>query len=275
MLKLFQLSAPALVALLAASSSWSADLSLLRTFPHSGPSGLSYDDRYCGIWVANETRLVTLITPWGEEIMSFESQLNRVDAIAITGNDLILSDGNGLYQRVDRMGTILGDPYRLSGKLRDTDGLFVDVATHDHWVADDSLAQLIRVSADGTIRQTLDGATQSPQLMEPQGITIDPISGNLLVTDDADASDSLFEFSADGQLLDVISLALGGYDAEGITIQPETRTVFVAYDDGDMIAAFQYEPTFAGTIATQVSQQISGCVISALPVTTEIDTAKG
>lgn len=264
MSKLIQFCTPALATLLAATSCWSADLSLLHAFSHPGPSGLAYDDQYCGIWVANETRTIKLITPWGDEIMRFEAELSRVDAIAIEGNELILSDGNGLYQRVDRMGTVKTEPYRLSGFLMDTDGLFVDNTTHDYWVADDSIAKLVRVSGDGTISQTLDGATQTPQLMEPQGITIDPVSGNLLVVDDADASDSLFEFSAEGELLDVIPLALGGRDAEGITVQPDTSTVFVAYDDGDMIAAFQYEPTLTANNFND-DPQPSGCVISALP----------
>lgn len=266
MSNLIQFCTPALAALLAASASWSADLSLLRTFSHPGPSGLAYDDRYCGLWVANETRTIRLITPWGDEIMQFESELSRVDAIAMEHDDLILSDGNGLYQRVDRMGTVLSDPYRLSGILMDTDGLFVDTKTRDYWVADDSIAQLVRVSGDGTISQTLDGATQTPQLMEPQGITIDPISGNLLVVDDADASDSLFEFSADGGLLDVIPLAMGGYDAEGITIQPDTGTVFVAYDDGDVIAAFRYTPSVSMSVQLVSEEPMpSGCVVSSLP----------
>lgn len=266
MMKTLQSCTPALLALLTATASWSADLSLLRTFPHPGPSGLAYDDRYCGIWVANETRDIKLINPWGDQIMSFESELSRVDAIAIEGNELILSDGNGLYQRVDRLGTVLSEPFRLAGMLMDTDGLFVDTKTRDYWVADDSIAQLVRVSSDGTVRQVLDGATQTPILMEPQGITMDPLSGNLLVVDDADASDSLFEFSADGRLLDVIPLDLGGRDAEGITIQPDTRTVFVGYDDGDMIAAFRYTPSEISIAATE-DDMPSGCVISSISAT--------
>lgn len=266
MIKLYQSCTPALLTLLVASTGWSAELSLLRNFKHPGPSGLSYDDHYCGIWVANETRTIRLITPWGEEISSFQAPLSRVDAIAIDGDALVLSDGNGLYQRVDRNGQVLSEPFRLAGILMDTDGLYFDPITHDYWVADDTVAQVVRVSADLKILQVIDGASQTPILMEPQGVTVDPISGNILVVDDADASDSLFEFSPDGRLLDVIPLALGGYDAEGITLQPETSTLFVGYDDGDMIAAFHYEPTVSAELVVNVSQ-LSGCIISSLPQT--------
>ncbi len=267
MTKISAIVAPALALLTAAVPAVSAELTLLRSFSYSGPSGLTYDARYCGIWVASESRHVVLISPWGDEIMSFEANLSRVDAIAIDGDDLVLSDGNGLYQRVDRGGQPHGEPFRLASILMDTDGLYVDHDTGDYWVADDSIAQLVRVSSDGTVMQRVDGASQASPLMEPQGITRDPRSGHFLVVDDADASDSLFEFNAQGQLLDVIPLAMGGYDAEGITIQPDTNTVFIAYDDGDMITAFTYEPTGDDDIPPMAASadDPGGCVLSGLP----------
>ncbi|MEM8555141.1 MAG: hypothetical protein AAGF71_10010, partial [Pseudomonadota bacterium] len=256
-------------ALLLSLPAWSAELTLLRTFDSRGPSGLAYDDRFCGIWIANETRSIKLVTPYGDEIMGFESNLSRVDAIAIQENHLVLSDGNGLYQQVDRMGNELGAPYRLSGALVDTDGLFVDSTTNDYWVADDSIAALVRISHDGKVSQRIEGAEQAMPLMEPQGVTRDPVSGNLLVVDDADASDSLFEFSAEGELLDVIPLAMGGRDAEGITIQPETKTLFIAYDDGDVVAAFRYSPTISDDTHL-ASTTPGGCVLSSLEPATDL-----
>ncbi|MBE3639173.1 NHL repeat-containing protein [Mangrovicoccus algicola] len=267
MTKLAAIVAPALALLAAAPPVMSADLTLLRSFEYAGPSGLSYDSRYCGIWVASESRDVRLITPWGDEIMGFEAGLSRVDAIAMDGDALVLSDGNGLYQRVDRSGAALGETFRLAGILTDTDGLYVDPASGDYWVADDGIAELVRVSAAGAVTRRVDGASQSAPLMEPQGITRDPRSGHFLVVDDADASDSLFEFDAQGRLLDVIPLGGGGYDAEGITVQPDTGTVFIAYDDGDRIAAFSYVPTGDDDIGplAAASAEPGGCVLSGLP----------
>ncbi|MGB0905420.1 MAG: hypothetical protein ACPGVJ_11040, partial [Mangrovicoccus sp.] len=174
-----------------ATAAPAANLSVLRSFDIAGPSGLAYDAEHCAIWVANESKTVTLITPWGFELRSFVAELPRVDAIAIQGDHLVLSDGNGTYQRVSREGQSLGDPYRLAGYLSDTDGLFFDNETSDYWVVDDSVAELVRIAVDGTITQRLEGALLPTQLMEPQGVTRDPISGNILVVDDADASDSL------------------------------------------------------------------------------------
>lgn len=231
----------AALAALAAVPAQGAELTLLRSFAADGPSGLAYDPGRCALWIVNETRTVRLVTLWGEEMQSFRAELPRVDAIAMEGGNLLLSDGNGTYQRVDTEGRALAAPFRLTEGFVDTDGLFWDDALSEYWITDDSLSSVVRVGADGEVRQRLDGLSQTPPMVEPQGLTRDPVSGNLLVVDDADASDSLFEFSADGRLLDVVSLAVGGLrDAEGISIQPDTSTLFVAYDDGDRVAVFHY-----------------------------------
>lgn len=229
------------LAVLAAAQAPGAELTLLRSFAADGPSGLAYDAGRCALWIVNETRTVRLVNLWGEEILKFRAELPRVDAIAMEGEHLLLSDGNGTYQRVDTGGHGLAPPFRLAEGFLDTDGLFWDDALSEYWITDDSLSSVVRVGADGEVRQRLDGLSQTPPMVEPQGLTRDPVSGNILVVDDADASDSLFEFSADGRLLDVVSLAVGGMrDAEGISIQPDTSTLFVAYDDGDRVAVFHY-----------------------------------
>ena len=250
--------------MLAATSVMSAELSLLRSFTHPGPSGLAYDDRYCGIWVANESRKVSLISPWGDEILTFDATLSRVDAIDMEGETLVLSDGNGTYLRVTRDGVPLGEPFRLASFLMDTDGLYIDPATHDLWVADDTLSEVVQLAADGTVKLRIKGKALRVPMLEPQGVTRDPDSGHILVVDDADATDSLFEFTPEGELLDVIPLGSSGYDAEGITIQPETGTVFIAYDDGDRIAAFSYEPTSPIAVSS-LDPGLGGCAISMLP----------
>jgi len=262
MLRQIRTASLALMLAMPTSASLAADLNLIRSFETPGPSGLAYDPKFCALWVVNESRQVVLVNLWGLEIRRFSSELGRVDAIALEGDSLLLSDGNGTYQKVNRDGTAISRPYRLSSLLFDTDGLFFDAQTHDYWVADDSMSQLLRVRADGEITQRVDGAQQTPQMMEPQGITRDPLSGNILAVDDADASDSLFEFAPDGRLLDVISLEFAGLDAEGITVQPETQTIFVAFDDGDTIAAFQYIATPNGTAPAPPGP--GNCMISAL-----------
>jgi DNA-binding beta-propeller fold protein YncE len=253
---------PALFAALFLSGPATAlDLTLVRTFESDGPSGLTYDRTYCGLWIANESRTVRMTDTWGNEVRSFEAPLHRVDAIAVTDTGLILSDGSGLYQKVSREGVPQSEPFRLSANLRDTDGLFFDDRTRDYWVADDTAAEIVQISEDGVLRRRLIGYMQQPQLMEPQGVTVDPVHGTVLVVDDADASDSLFEFSPDGVLMSVTSLEFAGYDAEGITVNAEGSQLFVAFDDGHTVAVFDYKPS----ALAQYSEALpSACVISAL-----------
>lgn len=241
------------------------ELQLLRSFPSDGPSGLAYDRDACALWVANETGTVRLIDLWGNEVRSFEAPLHRVDAVAVEGDHLLISDGSGLYHRVSREGQALGEPFRLSLNLRDTDGLYVDNASSDYWVADDTAAEVVQIRQDGTTVRRLIGYMQSPQLMEPQGITQDPVHGTILVVDDADASDSLFEFSADGVLRSVTSLSFAGNDAEGITINAEGSQLFVAFDEGGVIAVFDYMPTQLDSMAEALP---SACLISSLEFAT-------
>lgn len=240
-----------------------AELALVRSFEIPGPSGLEYDPQLCALWIVNETREVVLVNLWGDEIRRFTSDLGRVDAVALEGDHLVLSDGNGSYQKVSREGVALAPAFRIPVGMMDSDGLFHDAETGDYWITDDSASQLIRARADGQVRQIVEGRQLSPQLMEPQGITRDPLSGNLLVVDDADASDSLFEFDANGRLLDVVPLAVAGmWDAEGISFQPDTSTLFVAYDESDTVAVFQYEPTLSPTFVALNEPEPGQCLIS-------------
>lgn len=238
-----------------------ADLTFVRAFPFSGPSGLAYDSRFCGLWVANETGQVVLVNLFGDELRRFATDLSRIDALAMENGDLLLTDGAGTYQRASITGEVRGAPFSMGKGIFDNDGLFVDPETQDTWVTDDSRSEVLRITAAGETEALVAGAALSIPLMEPQGITRDPGTGHLLVVDDADALDALFEFSADGALLDVIPLARGAVaDAEAITLQPETGTLFIGFDDTDTIAVYTYAPT--PTEAQVRATEPSGCTLS-------------
>ena len=77
--------------------------------------------------------------------------------------------------------------------------------------------------------------------INPEGIEIDPVTGNFLVVDDSGGAfgtpgnSSLHEISPDGELLSSISLvnqegnSFG--DPEGITVDPVTRTAYIVFDN--------------------------------------------
>ena len=80
-------------------------------------------------------------------------------------------------------------------------------------------------------------------MVEPQGVTRDPYSGNILVVDDNEGLNSLFELAPDGRVLSVHPLSEFGLDAEGVALQPETGTLYVGFDAGRALAIFDWLPS--------------------------------
>ena len=88
----------------------------------------------------------------------------------------------------------------------------------------------------------------------PAAVEIDPVTGNFLVADEIDGTNSIYEITSSGDLVRVINMGdLGFEDPEGLTIDPMTRTLYIAFDDdsfagkeftlGDRIVAFEIEDT--------------------------------
>ena len=85
--------------------------------------------------------------------------------------------------------------------------------------------------------------TLSPPLSEAQGIARDPRTGHLLIVDDWEGSNSLYEFTSEGELLAAVPLTEYGIDPEGIAIRPGSNQLFLAFDQGARIMSFDYTPT--------------------------------
>ena len=65
----------------------------------------------------------------------------------------------------------------------------------------------------------------------------------MLIVDDREGSNSLYEFTSDGEFLAKASLLEFGIDPEGIAIRPGSDQLFVAFDGGAQIVTFDYTPT--------------------------------
>jgi len=124
----------------------------------------------------------------------------------------------------------------------DTEGIVSDGEGNLIAVQDDP-EYLIWMSAEGEILRQIDTMTLSPPLSEAQGIARDPRTGHLLIVDDQEGTNSLYEFDAEGQLLATVSLWAYGRDPEGIAIRPGSNQLFIAFDSGTSIASFDYTPT--------------------------------
>ncbi len=233
-----------LCACLATAPAPALELRLSGFYELNRPASLDYDPAFCGLWIANEGPEVILVTLDGLELRRFGSDLSRIKAVTLDadGSGLIVADGFGGYQRLDKDGTPRGAPYRLGTTWVDTEGMAVD-ADGSLILVEDDPARILWVDEAGTVLREIDGHSYDPMLTEPQGIARDPRTGHLLIVDDWEGTNSLFELDADGRLLGTYPLIQYGRDPEGIAIRPGANLLFMAFDGGARIAAFDYAPT--------------------------------
>ncbi len=221
---------------------WALDLKLTNIYDLNRPASLDYDPAFCGLWIANEGPEVVLVTLRGDELRRFGSDLSRIKAISIEGDGLIVSDGMGLFQRLSKGGDVLGAPFQISSGWADTEGIAVDADGTLITVEDDP-ERLSWLSPDGKVLREVNTLTLDPPIYEAQGIARDPRTGHLLIVDDMEGSNSLYEFDSEGNLLATQSLVEFGLDPEGIALRPGSNELFIAFDVGAAIASFDYTPT--------------------------------
>lgn len=230
--------------LLVAVAVHAAALELKETGRYSlnHPASLDYDPTFCGLWIANEGPEAVLLTLQGEELRRLRSDMARIKAIALEGDHLIVGDGFGKLQRLTKDGETLGPPFQLSGGFADTEGIAV-AENGDILTVEDDPERLSWFSPAGDLKRRLNTLELSPPLSEAQGIAIDERTGHLLIVDDWEGSNSLYEFTSEGQLLAQASLLEYGIDPEGIAIRPGSNQLFIAFDSGAEIVTFSYTPT--------------------------------
>ena len=234
-----------ILALCLAGPAAALDLRMTDSYQINRPASLDYDPTFCGLWIANEGPEVILVTLDGLELRRFGSDLFRIKAVSVEGDGLIVADGTGTFQRLSKSGEVLGPPFRVADVWADTEGIAVDADGSLITVEDDP-ERLSWFSPEGDLLRRIDTLDLDPPLSEAQGIARDPRTGHLLIVDDLEGTNSLYEFDAEGQLLATASLIEFGLDPEGIAIRPGSNQLFIAFDQGARIAAFEYTPTLPG-----------------------------
>mgnify|MGYP001812492941 CR=1 FL=1 len=218
------------------------DLKLTHRYKLNHPSSLEYDPAFCGLWIANEGPEAILVTLDGLELRRVKSDLFRIKAISLDNDALIVADGAGAFQRLSKDGLALSAPFQIEGGWADTEGLVVDDAGVIITVEDDP-EHLTWLSPEGAIIRRIDTLTLNPPLSEAQGIARDPRTGHLLIVDDLEGTNSLYEFTEDGKLLATVLLYEYGQDPEGIAIRPGSNQLLLGCDQGARIASVAYTPT--------------------------------
>ena len=234
---------PLLILALSATPLHALDLVMTNSYALNRPASLDYDPLFCGLWIANEGPEPILVTLQGEELRRVTSDLSRIKAISVDGDDgLLVADGFGGFQRLTRDGTPKGAVFNSGQGFADTEGIAV-VADGSYLTVEDDPERLTWFSADGEITKQINTLSLTPPLTEAQGIAVDPRTGHLLIVDDWEGSNSLYEFTAEGELLNTASLTEYGIDPEGVAIRPGSSELFVAFDQGARIVSFDYTPT--------------------------------
>ena len=219
-----------------------ADLTHLRTLPGLRGVSLAYDPWVCGVWVASESHELVLISTGGREILRLATGMRVVRSVTVEQEGVLIADGRGNFLRLDRQGTRRDGVFTLSDTLRDTEGLHRD-SDGSFLVVEDDPSRLLRIAPDGAVLMELRGDLFDPPMVEPQGVARDPYSGTILVVDDNEGLNALFELAPDGRVIAVTPLSRWGLDAEGVALQPETGTLFVGFDGGAAVAIFDWTPS--------------------------------
>ncbi len=249
----------ALALLASALPAAALELKLSGFYHLNRPASLEYDPAFCGLWIANEGPEMILVTLDGIELRRWKSDLYRIKAVALEGNHVVVSDGSGSYQRLTKEGTALGAPFRLGDVRASTEGMVV-LPDGSLVLVEDDPARIIWTDMEGNVTRELAGETFDPPLTEPQGIARDPRTGHLLVVDDWEGTNSLYELDPEGRLLGTTPLIAYGRDPEGIAIRAGANLVFMAFDGGARIAAFDYVPTMG--VGDEVPRPGADCMIS-------------
>jgi len=229
-----------------------------ETIPGIRAVSLAFDPWVCGLWVATEGPELILLSPTGTEIRRLETPLRGVRAISADAEGLLASDGRGAFFRLTRTGEDFGDWSRAESQF-DVEGLHLHPEGGLLVVGDDA-ALVQRLDADGREMTRIEGYRLDPMMREPQGIGVEPLTGNILVVDDNEGLNALFEFDRAGALLSVTPLSQWGVDAEAVAVHGQTGRLFIGYDGGRALAIFDYLPT-RGESATPLAQG-PDCVIS-------------
>ncbi|MEM6890305.1 MAG: hypothetical protein AAF636_19545 [Pseudomonadota bacterium] len=232
----------ACLVLLVGTSASALELKETGRYALNRPASLDYDPTFCGLWIANEGPEAVLVTLQGDELRRIESDLFRIKAIAVEGDHLIVGDGSGKLQRLTKDGKAIDAPFVLEGGYADTEGIAI-ADNGDIVTVEDDPERLTWFNRMGELHTQMNTLELSPPLSEAQGIAIDPRTGHLLIVDDQEGTNSLYEFTSDGILLAQASLSEYGIDPEGIAIRPGSDQLFIAFDSGAEIVTFDYTPT--------------------------------
>jgi DNA-binding beta-propeller fold protein YncE len=217
-------------------------------FMDSGPEGIVYDTASGNLFVVSSSTpavgdgnsIVHEITTSGVEVTNWLIPVEEAEGITLLTNGNLLftnSTSGGAVSEFTTAGVAVPGPTGLDFLLHppsdDADGIVFNTLTGTFFVVDDDKQTVFEFAADGSTNSEAFKTTDvAAAFTHPEGITVDPFTGNLLIVDNQYGSKSLYEVTTAGVLVSTLAL---GFDAEGVTIDPATRILYIADDNGGKI----------------------------------------
>jgi len=240
-------------------------LSFQGAFDFDGADGIAFNPTSGNLFLAQtffdinddaiQTRVVEVTTS-GTEVLTFNPEvqgLTDVQGLSFLpspNTNLLLTEQDSPQAGILEFSTT-GNP--IPGGINfstlptsdDGDGVIFHSGTETLFVADDLSESIYEFDSSGGLLKTISTPGILPGFIDPEGITFDPETGNLLVVDAVAGTRSLYELTTAGALVSSVDLeALTGFaDPEGVTIDRNTNTLYVAFDRDDKIGAFSIQPS--------------------------------
>jgi len=222
------------------------DITFVDAFDFPGSDGIVFHTGSGHLFVVAGSE-VSQVTTSGDLVTSFNPGLNDVQGIShLPNGNLLLSDQNGAQSSIKELttaGSMVpgGIDIEIGAVSVDGDGVAYHSTRGTIFVGDPLSESIYEFGSTGTLLHAIDTSQIVAGFDDPEGLTVDPLTGNLLVVDDAQGTSSLYELTAEGDLvMSVDLLALTGFsDPEGVALDPQSRKLFVAFDVQNKIGVFQ------------------------------------
>ena len=229
--------------------------------PLYSPDDVAFDTKTGNLFAIRNYRVSTqpLVVTWevlqmttsGQVISKFDSSSNYPDfpnGIGIStlpnGNLLVLSPRGVRIAEFTTSGqlvsgginftstNIVHSPTQQDPERRFLTGIFYDQATNTIFASDIQARKIVQLDTSGNLVSSINIDSFLPDT-ELQSITVDPLTGNFFLADDAPGNNNIYEITRAGQLVNVTDIfALTGIsDPEGVTIDPSTRTMYMVFDE--------------------------------------------
>ena len=234
-------------------------LMLERIFHFGSASGIDFNPVSGNLFIADgigQKVDIFEVTPLGEAVSSFSTTgLGNVQGLTFLPNGNLLLPFQGAHATIREYTTTgvavgTGVNFPTAPDAIDIDGIAYNSLTNTIFAANDDGSTIYEYSLSGLLLSSFRTTDTVARFRDPEGLTINPSNGNLIIASDGDlhpiqpsGSSSLYELTATGLLVNAVQMpALSGLgDPEGVTIDPATRTMFIAFDQQNIVGVFRFK----------------------------------